>query len=71
MLSVKLLKELLEIWESFGYDCFKCEIKEKKLSKKGFGVREIRKAIVEDRELMEDYYLESPYDLRLRKGIRR
>lgn len=34
MIDIKTLKWLLEVWESFGYEAFKLEIKELGLLKK-------------------------------------
>lgn len=64
MIDVKTLRWLLEVWESFGYDAFKLEIKELGLLKKGFTITEIRKTILEDRELMNEYIQESAFEVR-------
>ncbi|MGM0518763.1 MAG: hypothetical protein ACQERD_03850 [Campylobacterota bacterium] len=63
MISVKTLKWLLEVWETFGYEAFKLEIKELGLLKKGFTIAEIRKTIVEDSEVMESYIQISTYEV--------
>ena len=52
MIETRILKRLLEIWESLGYDAFKLEIKELGLLKKGFT---IKKVILEDNEIMNGY----------------
>jgi len=64
MISMKTLKRLLEVWESFGYDAFKLEIKELGLLKKGFTVTEIRKTILENSEIMEGYIKVSAYEVK-------
>ena len=64
MIETKILKWLLEVWESFGYEEFKLEIKELGLLKKGFTITQIRKTILEDRELMNEYIQESAFELR-------
>ncbi len=55
MIETKILKRLLEIWESLGYDAFKSEIKELGLLKKGFTVKQIKQSILEDNEIMNGY----------------
>jgi len=51
MIETKTLKWLLEVWESFGYEAFKLEIKELGLLKKGITITEIRQTILEDSEI--------------------
>lgn len=63
MIETKTLKWLLEIWESFGYEAFKLEVKELELHKE-FTITEIRKTILEDRELMNEYIQESAFEVR-------
>lgn len=55
MIETRILKRLLEIWESLGYDAFKLEIKEPGLLKKGFTIKQIKKVILEDNEIMNGY----------------
>lgn len=55
MIETRILKRLLEIWESLGYDAFKLEIKELGLLKKGFTIKQIKKVILEDSEIMNGY----------------
>lgn len=55
MIATRTLKWLLEIWESFGYEAFKLEIKELGLLNKGFTITEIKKTILEDSEIMQGY----------------
>ena len=55
MIETRILKRLLEIWESLGYDAFKLEIKELGLLKKGFTIKQIKKVISEDNEIMNGY----------------
>ncbi|MCT7638009.1 hypothetical protein [Aliarcobacter butzleri] len=55
MIETRILKRLLEIWESLGYDAFKLEIKELGLLKKGFTIKQIKKVILEDNEIMNGY----------------
>ena len=55
MIETRILKRLLEIWESLGYDAFKLEIKELGLLKKGFTIKQIKKVILEDNEIMIGY----------------
>lgn len=64
MLSVRTLKWLLEVWETFGYEAFKLEIKELGLLKKGFTITEIRKTILEDSKIMEGYIQVSAYEVK-------
>lgn len=64
MIEMRTLRRLLEIWEGLGYDSFKEEIREIGLLKKGFTITEIRKTILEDRELMENYIQVSAYEVR-------
>ena len=64
MISVRTLKWLLEVWETFGYEAFKLEIKELGLLKKGFTITEIRKTILEDSEIMEGYIQVSAYEVK-------
>lgn len=64
MISVRTLKWLLEVWETFGYEAFKLEIKELGLLKKGFTITEIRKTILEDSEIMEGYIQISAYEVK-------
>lgn len=64
MIQVRTLKWLLEVWETFGYEAFKLEIKELGLLKKGFTVTEIRKTILEDSEIMEGYIQVSAYEVK-------
>lgn len=61
MIATKTLLWLLEVWESFGYEAFKLEIKELGLLKEGFTITEIRKTILEDKELMYEYIQISAY----------
>lgn len=63
MISVRTLR-LLEVWETFGYEAFKLEIKELELLKKGFTITEIRKTILEDSEIMEGYIQVSAYEVK-------
>lgn len=63
MIETKTLKWLLEVWESFGYEAFKLEIKELRLLKNGFTITQIRKMILEDRELMYEYIQVSAFEL--------
>ncbi len=55
MIETRILKRLLEIWESLGYDAFKLEIKELGLLKKGFTIKQIKKVILEDNEIINGY----------------
>lgn len=55
MIETRVLKRLLEIWESLGYDAFKSEIKELGLLKEGFTIKQIKKIILEDNEIMNGY----------------
>ena len=55
MIETRILKRLLEIWERLGYDAFKLEIKELGLLKKGFTIKQIKKVILEDNEIMNGY----------------
>lgn len=55
MIEIRVLKRLLEIWENLGYDAFKLEIKELGLLKEGFTVKQIKKVILEDNEIMNGY----------------
>jgi len=64
MIATRTLKWLLEVWESFGYDAFKLEIKELRLSKKGFTITEIRKTILGDSEIMNGYIQVSAYEVK-------
>lgn len=64
MIQVRILKWLLEVWETFGYEAFKLEIKELGLLKKGFTITEIRKTILEDSEIMEGYIQISVYKVK-------
>ncbi len=64
MIDIKTLKWLLEVWESFGYEAFKLEIKELGLLKKGFTITEIRKTILEDSEIMDGYVQVSAYKVK-------
>lgn len=64
MIETKTLKWLLEVWESFGYEVFKLEIKELGLLKKGFTITEIRKTILEDSELMYEYIQVSAFEVK-------
>lgn len=64
MISIKTLKWLLEVWESFGYESFKLEIKELGLLKEGFTITEIRKTILEDKEIMDGYIQVSAYEVK-------
>ena len=64
MIDIKTLKWLLEVWESFGYEAFKLEIKELRLLKKGFTITEIRKTILEDSEIMDGYVQVSGYKVK-------
>ena len=64
MISVKTLRWLLEVWETFGYEAFKLEIKELGLLKKGFTITEIRKTILEDSEIMEGYIQVSAFEVK-------
>lgn len=64
MIETKILRRLLEVWESFGYEAFKLEIKELGLLKEGFTVTQIRKTILEDSVLMYEYIQESAFEVR-------
>lgn len=64
MIDNKTLRWLLEVWENFGYESFKLEVKEIGLLKKGFTITEIRKTILEDSELMHDYIQETAFIIR-------
>ena len=64
MIATRTLKWLLEVWESFGYDAFKLEIKELGLLKKGFTITEIRKTILQDSEIMDGYIHVSAYEVK-------
>lgn len=64
MIETKTLKWLLEVWESFGYEAFKLEIKELGLLKKGFTITEIRKTILEDSEIMDGYIQVSAFEVK-------
>jgi len=55
VIETRILKRLLEIWESLGYDAFRLEIKELGLLKKGFTIKQIKKVILEDNEIMNGY----------------
>ena len=55
MIETRILKRLLEIWEGLGYDAFRLEIKELGLLKKGFTIKQIKKVILEDNEIMNGY----------------
>lgn len=63
MIETKILKWLLEVWESFGYEAFKLEIKELGLLKKGFTITEIRRTILEDSGIMEGYIQVSAFEV--------
>ena len=63
MISIKTLKWLLEVWESFGYESFRLEIKELGLLKDGFTITEIRKTILEDSEIMDGYIQVSAFEV--------
>lgn len=64
MIETKTLRRLLEVWESFGYEAFKLEIKELGLVKKGFTLTQIRKSILEDNELMYEYIQVSAFEVK-------
>lgn len=64
MISIRLLKELLQIWEFSGYDSFKEEIRELGLLKKGFTVDEIRRTILNDEDIMDGYIKISDYEVK-------
>lgn len=64
MIETKTLQWLLEVWESFGYEAFKLEIKELGLLKKGFTLTEIRRTILEDSELMDGYVQVSAFEVK-------
>lgn len=64
MIEMKTLKWLLEVWESLGYESFKLEIKELGLQKKGFTITQIKKMILEDTELMNEYFQESAFEIK-------
>ena len=64
MISIKTLKWLLEVWESFGYETFKLEIKELGLLQEGFTITEIRKTILKDSEIMDGYIQISAYEVK-------
>ena len=64
MISIKTLKWLLEVWESFGYEAFKLEIKELGLLQEGFTITEIKKTILEDSEIMDGYIQVSAYEVK-------
>lgn len=64
MIEMKTLKWLLEVWESLGYESFKLEIKELGLHKKGFTITQIKKMILEDTELMNEYFQESAFEIK-------
>ncbi|MFY9078685.1 hypothetical protein OZY32_09860 [Aliarcobacter cryaerophilus] len=59
MVFVKTLFQILLYYcshlESLGYDAFKLEIKELGLLKKGFTIKQIKKVILEDNEIMNGY----------------
>ncbi len=63
MIETKTLIWLLEVWESFGYEAFKLEIKELGLLKE-FTITEIRKTILEDNELMYEYIQVSAFEVK-------
>ncbi len=63
MIETKTLKWLLEVWESLGYKAFKLEVKELGLLKKGFTISEIRRTILDDREIMEEYIQLSAFEI--------
>lgn len=64
MIETKTLKWLLEVWETFGYEAFKLEIKELGLLQKGFTITQIRKTILEDSEIMYEYIQVSAFEVR-------
>ena len=64
MIATRTLKWLLEVWESFGYEAFKLEIKELGLQKEGFTITEIRKTILEDSEIMDGYIQVSAFEVK-------
>ncbi|MGB3751449.1 MAG: hypothetical protein WA945_07755 [Arcobacteraceae bacterium] len=64
MIATKTLQWLLEVWESFGYEAFKLEIKELGLLNKGFSVTEIRQTILESSEIMEGYIKVSAFEVK-------
>ncbi len=64
MIDIRTLKWLLEVWESFGYESFKLEIKELGLLKKGFTITEIRKTILENSDIMDGYIQVSAYEVK-------
>jgi hypothetical protein len=64
MIPIKTLKWLLEVWESFGYEAFKLEIKEQGLIKGGFTITEIRQTILEDSEIMDGYIKISAFEVK-------
>jgi hypothetical protein len=64
MIPIKTLKRLLEVWESFGYEAFKLEIKEQGLLKAGFTITEIRQTILEDSEIMDGYIQISAFEIK-------
>ena len=64
MIETETLKWLLEVWESFGYETFKLEIKELGLLQEGFTITEIRKTILKDSEIMDGYIQISAYEVK-------
>ena len=64
MIEMRVLKWLLEVWESFGYEAFKLEIKELGLLQKGFTITEIRKTILEDSEIMDGYIQVTAFEVK-------
>jgi hypothetical protein len=63
MISQDLLKYLAFIWVTDGYKEFKQWIKDIGLIEKGFNVTEIRKHILNDKELMRYYIQDSAYEI--------
>jgi len=64
MIETKTLKWLLEVWEIFGYESFKLEIKELGLLTAGFTIREIKQTILADSEIMEGYIQVSAFEVK-------
>jgi hypothetical protein len=64
MISTDLLKYLAYVWVTGGYDEFKSLVKDLDLIKKGFKITEIRKSILNDRELMRYYIQNSTYEIK-------
>lgn len=63
MISTDLLKYLAYVWVTDGYNEFKSWVKDLNLIKEGFKITEIRKTILNDRELMRYYIQNSNYEI--------